>query len=136
MGFSDVTLTLSSIVGEPKLLDPKKSHPANQLNTSLIFPHRSHPAKMVTLFPTQSLAKDLSEAEEQYAHALRSHLHNIDHLLALQRCRLNLLEENYNMELETLTKEFEIERYGGLSPREHIEPVSVSRWSALSSIPP
>ncbi|KAM5249674.1 dynein regulatory complex subunit 2 isoform 1-T1 [Hipposideros larvatus] len=58
----------------------------------------------------KSLAKDLSEAEEQYAHALRSHLHNIDQLLALQRCRLNLLEENYNMELETLTKEFETER--------------------------
>uniref|UniRef100_A0A8C3YP33 Dynein regulatory complex subunit 2 n=1 Tax=Catagonus wagneri TaxID=51154 RepID=A0A8C3YP33_9CETA len=58
----------------------------------------------------KSLAKDLSEAEEQYAHALRSHLHNIDQLLALQRCRLGLLEENYNMELEALTKEFETER--------------------------
>ncbi|XP_019517788.1 PREDICTED: coiled-coil domain-containing protein 65 isoform X2 [Hipposideros armiger] len=58
----------------------------------------------------KSLAKDLSEAEEQYAHALRSHLHNVDQLLALQRWRLNLLEENYNMELETLTKEFETER--------------------------
>lgn len=57
----------------------------------------------------KSLAKDLSEADEQYAHALRSHMHNIDQLLALQRCRLNLLEENYSMELETLTKEFEIE---------------------------
>ncbi|XP_077026877.1 dynein regulatory complex subunit 2 [Tamandua tetradactyla] len=58
----------------------------------------------------KSLAKDLSEAEEQYAHALRSHLHNIDQLLALQRHRLSLLEESYNMELETLTKEFETER--------------------------
>ncbi|DAA29922.1 dynein regulatory complex subunit 2 [Bos indicus] len=58
----------------------------------------------------KSLAKDLSEAEEQHAHALRSHLHSIDQLLALQRCRLNLLEENYNMELEALTKEFETER--------------------------
>ncbi|XP_011366552.1 coiled-coil domain-containing protein 65 [Pteropus vampyrus] len=58
----------------------------------------------------KSLAKDLSEAEEQYAHALRSHLHNVDQLLALQRCRLNLLEESYNRELEALTKEFEIER--------------------------
>ncbi|XP_037703766.1 dynein regulatory complex subunit 2 [Choloepus didactylus] len=58
----------------------------------------------------KSLAKDLSEAEEQYAHALRCHLHNVDQLLALQRHRLNLLEENYNMELETLTKEFETER--------------------------
>ncbi|MXQ98505.1 hypothetical protein E5288_WYG008611 [Bos mutus] len=65
---------------------------------------------MVTLFPTQSLAKDLSEAEEQHAHALRSHLHSIDQLLALQRCRLNLLEENYNLELEALTKEFDTER--------------------------
>ncbi|XP_008568899.1 PREDICTED: coiled-coil domain-containing protein 65 [Galeopterus variegatus] len=58
----------------------------------------------------KSLAKDLSEAEEQYAHALRSHLHNVDQLLALQRHRLNLLEESYNMELEALTKEFETER--------------------------
>ncbi|XP_010856044.1 PREDICTED: coiled-coil domain-containing protein 65 [Bison bison bison] len=58
----------------------------------------------------KSLAKDLSEAEEQHAHALRSHLHSIDQLLALQRCRLKLLEENYNMELEALTKEFETER--------------------------
>ncbi|XP_007528608.1 dynein regulatory complex subunit 2 [Erinaceus europaeus] len=58
----------------------------------------------------KSLAKDLSEAEEQYAHALRSHLHNIDQLLALQRSRLSLLEESYNMELEALTKEFETER--------------------------
>nr|XP_004668582.1 dynein regulatory complex subunit 2 isoform X1 [Jaculus jaculus] len=58
----------------------------------------------------KSLAKDLSEAEEQYAHALHSHLHNVDQLLALQRRRLNLLEESYNMELDTLTKEFETER--------------------------
>lgn len=58
----------------------------------------------------KSLAKDLSEAEEQYAQALRCHLHSVDQLLALQRCRLNLLEESYNMELETLTKEFETER--------------------------
>ncbi|KAF5928564.1 dynein regulatory complex subunit 2 [Diceros bicornis minor] len=58
----------------------------------------------------KSLAKDLSAAEEQYARALRSHLHNVDQLLALQRCRLNLLEESYNMELEALTKEFETER--------------------------
>ncbi|XP_038199356.1 dynein regulatory complex subunit 2 [Arvicola amphibius] len=58
----------------------------------------------------KSLAKDLTEAEEQYAHALRSHLHNIDQLLTLQRRRLSLLEESYNMELDVLTKEFETER--------------------------
>ncbi|XP_010621886.1 dynein regulatory complex subunit 2 isoform X1 [Fukomys damarensis] len=61
----------------------------------------------------KSLAKDLAEAEEQYAHALRSHLHNVDQLLALQRRRLSLLEESYNMELEALTTEFETERYSG-----------------------
>ncbi|XP_008702751.1 dynein regulatory complex subunit 2 isoform X2 [Ursus maritimus] len=58
----------------------------------------------------KSLARDLSEAEEQYAHALRGHLHSIDQLLALQRCRLGLLEESYTTELEALTKEFETER--------------------------
>lgn len=64
------------------------------------------------------MAKDLTEAEEQYAHALRSHLHNVDQLLTLQRRRLNLLEENYNMELEVLTKEFETERYGARESRD------------------
>ena len=29
----------------------------------------------------KSLAKDLAEAEEQYAMALRSHLHNVDDLI-------------------------------------------------------
>ncbi|XP_006035249.1 dynein regulatory complex subunit 2 isoform X1 [Alligator sinensis] len=58
----------------------------------------------------QVLAKDLSEAEAQHAHALRSHLHNIDQLLQVQRCRLRYLEEDYNTELEALKKEFETER--------------------------
>nr|XP_020641255.1 coiled-coil domain-containing protein 65 isoform X2 [Pogona vitticeps]XP_020641264.1 coiled-coil domain-containing protein 65 isoform X2 [Pogona vitticeps]XP_020641274.1 coiled-coil domain-containing protein 65 isoform X2 [Pogona vitticeps]XP_020641283.1 coiled-coil domain-containing protein 65 isoform X2 [Pogona vitticeps]XP_020641291.1 coiled-coil domain-containing protein 65 isoform X2 [Pogona vitticeps]XP_020641298.1 coiled-coil domain-containing protein 65 isoform X2 [Pogona vitticeps] len=58
----------------------------------------------------KSLAKDLSEAEAQYAHALRSHLHNIDKLLQLQRCRLNYLEEDYQTELAALQKEFDTER--------------------------
>lgn len=58
----------------------------------------------------KSLAKDLEEAEEQHAHALRSHLHNVDQLLSLQRSRLQLLEKSYNTELDALTKEFESER--------------------------
>ncbi|XP_039370754.1 dynein regulatory complex subunit 2 [Mauremys reevesii] len=58
----------------------------------------------------QSLASDLSEAEAQYTHALCSHLHNIDQLLQLQRCRLRYLDEDYNTELEALKKEFETER--------------------------
>ncbi|NXW11872.1 DRC2 protein, partial [Fregetta grallaria] len=60
-----------------------------------------------------SLATDLEEAEEQHARALRSHLHNIDRLLQLQRCRLTCLEEGFGAQLEALKKEFEAERYGG-----------------------
>ncbi|XP_065432707.1 dynein regulatory complex subunit 2-like isoform X2 [Chrysemys picta bellii] len=58
----------------------------------------------------RSLARDLSEAEAQYTHALCSHLHNIDQLLQLQRCRLRYLDEDYNTEREALKKEFETER--------------------------
>ncbi|XP_066473184.1 dynein regulatory complex subunit 2 [Tiliqua scincoides] len=58
----------------------------------------------------RSLAKDLAEAEAQYAHALRSHLHNIDKLLELQQCRLGYLGEDYKTELEMLQKEFDTER--------------------------
>ncbi|KAL7989760.1 hypothetical protein Chor_012426 [Crotalus horridus] len=58
----------------------------------------------------KSLAKDLAEAEAQYTHALRSHLHNIDQLLKLQNCRLGYLEEDYQTELQALQKEFDTER--------------------------
>ncbi|XP_074082131.1 dynein regulatory complex subunit 2 [Macrotis lagotis] len=58
----------------------------------------------------KSLAKDLTEAEDQHTYALQGHLHNVDELLALQRSRLTYLEECYNEELEALTKEFETER--------------------------
>ncbi|NXF56233.1 DRC2 protein, partial [Oceanites oceanicus] len=60
----------------------------------------------------ESLATDLEEAEEQHAQALRSHLHNIDRLLQLQRSRLTCLEEGFGAQLEALKKEFEAERYG------------------------
>ncbi|NXG81397.1 DRC2 protein, partial [Stercorarius parasiticus] len=59
----------------------------------------------------ESLATDLEEAEEQHAQALRSHLHNVDRLLQLQRCRLTCLEEVYDAQLEALKMEFEAERY-------------------------
>ncbi|KAM3933625.1 dynein regulatory complex subunit 2 [Leptodactylus fuscus] len=58
----------------------------------------------------KSLIKDIDEAEEQYTHALRSHLQNIDQLLELQRERLDLLQEEYQQELETIQKEFDTER--------------------------
>ncbi|KAM6188887.1 LOW QUALITY PROTEIN: dynein regulatory complex subunit 2 [Sarcoramphus papa] len=58
----------------------------------------------------ESLATDLEEAEEQHARALRSHLHNVDRLLQLQRCHLTCLEEGYGAQLEALKTEFEAER--------------------------
>ncbi|XP_059688739.1 dynein regulatory complex subunit 2 [Gavia stellata] len=58
----------------------------------------------------ESLATDLEEAEEQHAQALRSHLHHVDRLLQLQRCRLACLEEGYGAQLEALKTEFEAER--------------------------
>ncbi|XP_075381499.1 dynein regulatory complex subunit 2 isoform X1 [Mycteria americana] len=58
----------------------------------------------------ESLATDLEEAEEQHAQALRSHLHNVDRLLQLQRERLTCLEEGYSTQLEALKTEFETER--------------------------
>lgn len=75
----------------------------------------------------QSLATDLEEAEEQHAQALRSHLHNVDRLLQLQRCRLMCLEEGYGTQLEALKMEFEAERYkGGEGQQWH--PLAVLSW--------
>ncbi|XP_018417380.1 PREDICTED: coiled-coil domain-containing protein 65 [Nanorana parkeri] len=58
----------------------------------------------------KSLIKDVEEADEQYTHALRSHLQNIDQLLELQRERLDLLQEEYQQELDTVLQEFDTER--------------------------
>ncbi|XP_040197115.1 dynein regulatory complex subunit 2 [Rana temporaria] len=59
---------------------------------------------------TKSLIKDVEEADEQYTHALRGHLQNIDQLLELQRERLDLLQEEYQQELDTVLQEFDTER--------------------------
>lgn len=58
----------------------------------------------------KSLAKDLMEAEEQYAMALRSHLQNIDNLIDLQKSRLDKLKSEYEDELEIIKEEFDTER--------------------------
>ncbi|XP_033628465.1 dynein regulatory complex subunit 2-like [Asterias rubens] len=58
----------------------------------------------------KSLAKDLTEAEEQYGMALRSHLQNMDSLTDLQRSRLDILHSEYGEELAVLMKEFNSER--------------------------
>ncbi|NXC49919.1 DRC2 protein, partial [Penelope pileata] len=60
-----------------------------------------------------SLVTDLEEAEAQHARALSSHVHNVDRLLQLQRCRLACLQDGYEAQLRALTSEFETERYRG-----------------------
>ncbi|NWX94485.1 DRC2 protein, partial [Nothoprocta ornata] len=61
----------------------------------------------------QSLARELAEAEAQHGRALCSHLHNVDRLLELQRCRLRYLREDYDAELLALQRDFELERCAG-----------------------
>ncbi|NXV10186.1 DRC2 protein, partial [Cettia cetti] len=60
----------------------------------------------------QALARELEEAEEQQNRALRSHLHLMDQLLHLQRCRLGYLEEGFSAQVGALKAEFEAERCG------------------------
>lgn len=64
----------------------------------------------VLSLPLQSLAKDLAEAESQHAHALRSHLENLEKLLQLQEYRISSLEDLYDNEQYELEEEFEGER--------------------------
>ncbi|CAB1353772.1 unnamed protein product [Coregonus sp. 'balchen'] len=56
------------------------------------------------------LVCNLSEAEQQSAQALRSHLQCVDSLLALQKGRLASLEQQWNIVLEGLSYEFNSER--------------------------
>lgn len=58
----------------------------------------------------KSLAQDLSEAEEQYQLALRSHLQNIDELVENQQSRIASLHREYSEELEGLKEEYSTER--------------------------
>uniref|UniRef100_UPI00398E7D71 dynein regulatory complex subunit 2 n=1 Tax=Pristiophorus japonicus TaxID=55135 RepID=UPI00398E7D71 len=58
----------------------------------------------------RALSKDLEEAEEQYATALRNHIQNIDKLVDLQRSRLLFIGNGFEAELESLKKEFDAER--------------------------
>ncbi|NWX61206.1 DRC2 protein, partial [Promerops cafer] len=60
----------------------------------------------------QGLVRELKEAEEQQNRALRSHLHLMDQLLHLQRCRLGYLEEGFSAQVGALKAEFEAERCG------------------------
>eukprot|EP00903_Cladosiphon_okamuranus_P009369 g8933.t1 len=58
----------------------------------------------------QMLDRDLEEAEDQFQTALRAHLQNMDQLIDLQDSRLLALEQEFEVELQTLQKEFAEER--------------------------
>jgi len=56
------------------------------------------------------LDKNVSEAEAQYANALKSHMINADTLVDLQESRLFTLRSNFTADLDSLESEFENER--------------------------
>ncbi|CAB1120728.1 unnamed protein product [Ectocarpus sp. CCAP 1310/34] len=58
----------------------------------------------------QMLDRDLEEAEDQFQTALRAHLQNMDQLIDLQDSRLLALEQEFEVELKTLQREFAEER--------------------------
>ena len=67
-------------------------------------PHR-HPG---CHFPaTQMLDRDLEEAEEQYAMAVRGHMMIVDNLLDLQYQRMKALEQEFAVDLKALEDEFD-----------------------------
>jgi hypothetical protein len=58
----------------------------------------------------QMLDRDLTQAEEQYLMAHRSHLQNVDALIDLQQSRLRRMEADFSGEIDALQAEFETER--------------------------
>ncbi|XP_062853478.1 dynein regulatory complex subunit 2 [Trichomycterus rosablanca] len=58
----------------------------------------------------KSLVSDLNEAKQQSALALRSHLQCMDQLLEIQKVRLTELELQWNISLEELSTEYNMER--------------------------
>merc|ERR1719463_361081 len=58
----------------------------------------------------QMLDRDLDEAEEQHQVAVRAHLQNVDRLVAIQRARVEGLEEEFQTEVQAVEAEFQLER--------------------------
>lgn len=75
----------------------------------------------------KSIVKDLQEAEEQYAMAIRSHFKNIDDLTDLQREQLLSLAEKYEENISRIKYEFDRER-------EAIESAQNSEMNELQNI--
>ncbi len=59
----------------------------------------------------QMLYRDLSESEEQYRLALRTHVQHLDELIELNSKRVFMMEEEFNKDLDQLKHEFQIERH-------------------------
>ncbi|KAG7248282.1 hypothetical protein CRUP_015205, partial [Coryphaenoides rupestris] len=57
----------------------------------------------------KSLVGDLNEAEQQFGQALRSHLHCVDRLPALQTSRLTFFQQQWQNNLQELGAEFSTE---------------------------
>merc|ERR1719353_2136014 len=53
----------------------------------------------------QMLDRDLDEAEEQHQVAVRAHLQNVDRLIAIQRARVEGLEEEFQQDVDALIEE-------------------------------
>lgn len=70
----------------------------------------------------KSLVKDVAEADEQYAMALRCHLQNVDRLVDLQLERLDTIHREYVQELEILKAEFDQERQ--MMTEKHLQEVN------------
>lgn len=57
-----------------------------------------------------NFAKDVEEAEEQYATAIQAHCINVDTLIDLQTARLQTLQNQFEADLNVLQTEFDNER--------------------------
>ena len=58
----------------------------------------------------QALSEELTEAEEQYMIAHRSHLSELDKLYDFQKRRLNAIDKDFEQDLKHLQSDYEIER--------------------------
>ncbi|KAG7283204.1 hypothetical protein CRUP_004946 [Coryphaenoides rupestris] len=75
----------------------------------------------------KSLVGDLNEAEQQFGQALRSHLHCVDRLPALQTSRLTFFQQQWQNNLQELGAEFSTER-------EHISSLHQHECTHLENV--
>lgn len=90
---------------------PNKSEKSRQLSLQLSILEQTHLRHLDRKNGAlKDLEKSLTEAEKQYADALKAHMINCDTLIDLQESRLYTLRSNFTSDLESLENEFENER--------------------------